>query len=220
MKRFEIDGVGLIIPEDQLNEPLVKSLEEGRYEHGERAAMQRHLRVSDRVLDLGAGSGLVSILAARVVGAANVVAVEASPAMQKALHRNLRRNGASRVRVVSAAVVGQAHEGDEVSFSVRGAFWASSIAESGTESVPAIRFLDLMDIVRPTFVMMDIEGGELALAGQEWPADVRMIVMEEHPALYPPGAGEEMFASLARAGFKRLKPRDKSGIVVLERRPG
>lgn len=229
MKSFDIGDITLIIPADQINDPLRAALEEGRYEGGERAAMAQFLRPDDRVLDLGAGAGLISILAARIVGGRNVVAVEASPKMQRALHRNLRRNGAGQVRVMSGAIVPDAHEGAEVGFAVRAAFWASAIAgetegKGRVEKVPAMRFGEVMEAARPTFVMIDIEGGELALSGEDWPETVRMIVMEVHPQIYPPEKLDAMMADFERAGFSEV-PREtatgkKSPVVVLQRRTG
>jgi SAM-dependent methyltransferase len=63
-------------------------------------ALRKRVRVGQRVLDLGAGSGVWAVLAARL-GAREVVAVEREPLLQPVIERLAHENGvAARVRVV------------------------------------------------------------------------------------------------------------------------
>lgn len=76
----------------------------GTAEHGTTRGCLRlidaNVRAGDRVLDVGAGSGILSIAAARL-GAREVVAIEGDPLACEALADNLRRNGVEeRVHVV------------------------------------------------------------------------------------------------------------------------
>jgi ribosomal protein L11 methyltransferase len=68
----------------------------GSGEHGStRAALtllERHLRPGDRVLDLGSGSGILSIAAVRL-GAARAVGIENDPDANPVAWRNAERNG-------------------------------------------------------------------------------------------------------------------------------
>lgn len=78
----------------------------GTAEHGTTRGCLRLLdgavRAGDRVLDVGAGSGILSIAAARL-GAREVVAIEGDPLACEAMAENLRRNAvAGRVRVVES----------------------------------------------------------------------------------------------------------------------
>ena len=57
-------------------------------------ALQEQVRHGDDVLDIGAGSGVLSIAAARL-GAARSVAVEIDPVAAQAAHRNVERNDCS-----------------------------------------------------------------------------------------------------------------------------
>jgi ribosomal protein L11 methyltransferase len=62
------------------------------------------VKPGDRVLDVGAGSGILAIAAARL-GAAEVVAIEADPLSCESLRENIERNGTDeRVRCVEAKV--------------------------------------------------------------------------------------------------------------------
>jgi ribosomal protein L11 methyltransferase len=78
----------------------------GTAEHGTTRGclrlLDRAVRTGDRVLDVGAGSGILAIAAARL-GAAEVVAIEADTLGCEALRENVARNGVSnRVRVVES----------------------------------------------------------------------------------------------------------------------
>jgi ribosomal protein L11 methyltransferase len=68
----------------------------GTAEHGTTRGclrlLQHALRPGDRVLDVGAGSGILAVAAA-LLGATDVVAVEGDPLACEALHENIVRNG-------------------------------------------------------------------------------------------------------------------------------
>ena len=78
----------------------------GTAEHGTTRGclrlLDRAVREADRVLDVGAGSGILAIAAARL-GAREVIAIEGDPLACEALGENVARNGVeARVRVVEA----------------------------------------------------------------------------------------------------------------------
>jgi ribosomal protein L11 methyltransferase len=59
-------------------------------------ALELSVRGGERVLDLGCGSGILSIIAARL-GAASVIAVDIEPIAAQAASENARRNGVARI---------------------------------------------------------------------------------------------------------------------------
>jgi len=80
----------------------------GTAEHGTTRGclrlLDRAVRPGDRVLDVGAGSGILAIVSV-LLGAASCVAIEADPLSCEALRENVERNGvADRVRCVEARV--------------------------------------------------------------------------------------------------------------------
>lgn len=80
----------------------------GTAEHGTTRGslrlLDRALSPGDRVLDVGAGSGILAIAAARL-GAAEVLAIEADPLAFEALLENVERNGVrDRVRCLAHRV--------------------------------------------------------------------------------------------------------------------
>lgn len=222
MAKFELDGITLRIPGKCLSPELEKALTSGRYESAESGALKRHLVAGDRVLDLGAGAGYVSAQAARVLGGANVVSVEASADMIEVLGRNLRQNGAKEATVLHGAVVADDHAGETVDFAVRPAFWASSIAEDGVpdairQSMPALRLSKLFADHRPSVVVMDVEGAEVALCQQVWPDHIRLLVMEIHTNRYPPANVQRIFDGLSRSGMTYMPWGSRGEVLVFQR---
>lgn len=222
MASFDIDGIKLRVPGHCLTDALVKALESGHYEWNEKAALKRHLTIRDKVLELGAGAGYLSILAAQIVGGANVTSVEANPSMMDVLRKNLDSNGARDTDLRHGAVVADDYGSDTVSFVMRDAFWASSIAEedapdSKLVTVPALRLSDLLEEVRPTVVTMDVEGGEVELSQQDWPDSVRLLIMEIHTQKYPPSTVKSIFDGLSRAGFTFMPWGTRGEVVTLQR---
>lgn len=222
MASFIIDGIKLRVPGHALNDELRRALETGHYEWNESAAIRQHARAGDTVLDIGAGAGYVSALAARAVGGENVVAVEASPVMLDVLRQNLDTNGARDTRLIHGAVVADKHAGDTVSFFVRAAFWASTIADENAPrdkltEVPALRLTALLDELRPSVVIMDVEGGELELCQQDWPDCVRLVVMEIHTKLYPPSGVKAIFDGMARNNMTYMPWGTRGEVVVFQR---
>jgi len=220
---FVRDGIVLDIPEDCLSGALVEALQSGRYEHSEAAALLRHLTARDRVLDIGAGAGFLSALAARVVGASMVTAVEANPHMQTALRRNLDQNGASATRLVHGAVVPDGFSHPLVRFHARTAFWAGAIARDDAQDhpravdVPAVKLGDLLAETAPSVVVMDVEGAEAELAGQSWPAHVRLIVLEIHMGQYGAAGIQRVFDGFSRSGLTYMPWGSRGETLVFQR---
>lgn len=222
MARFTLDGIKLRVPGKALTEPLKKQLENGHYEWNEALAIKRHAGPGDRVLDIGAGAGYISILAGRAAGPENVVSVEANPVMQQALRQNLDQNGAETTALVHGAVVPDNYDEDSVLFAARDAFWASGIADEETNpdvvvEVPALRLTDLLAEHKPTIVSMDVEGGELELCQQPWPDHVRLVIMEIHTAKYPPSAVKAIFDGMSKNNMTIMPWGTRGEVIVLQR---
>ncbi|WP_300513325.1 FkbM family methyltransferase [Aliiroseovarius sp.] len=219
---FNIDGIKLRVPGHCLTPPLTRALESGHYEWNEKAALKQHLEPGDRVLELGAGAGYLSILSAQRIGAENVTSIEANSAMLEVLRKNLDSNGARDVTLHHGAVVPDSHDGSVVRFHMREAFWASSVAGEGATpeqvvEVPALRLSGLLAEVQPTVVVMDVEGAEPELCEGDWPDCVRLLIMEIHTRLYSPARVKAMFDALSRSGFTYMPWGTRGEVVTLQR---
>lgn len=222
MARYEVHGVKLRVPGKAMNAELRQALEKGNYEWNERLALTRHITPEDRVLDIGAGVGFISSLAAQVVGGERLVSVEASPVLQDVLRSNLDENGARAARLIHAAAVPDSHEGKTVTFAVTGAFWASALAghETGQAemvTVPALKLSALLAEVQPTIVVMDVEGAEAEFCTQDWPDSVRLLILEIHTGKYPPSTVKKIFDGFSAQGFTIMPWGTRGEVITLQR---
>ncbi|MBV0890435.1 FkbM family methyltransferase [Paracoccus sp. Z118] len=207
-ERFTIDGALIEVPASALVPRLRGRLQDGGYEGHERALLRAHLRLGDRVLDLGAGAGMVSITAARIVGAGNVTSVEANPEMLRPLKRNLRRNIGAEGSVLHMAVVADGDKRDSVDLHVSPGFWSASTLPGrakGAAASYAVKARPLGKLIRraqANVLAMDVEGAEQQLLATPLPEQVRLLVIELHPALYGGAARDAILADLAGQGFR------------------
>ena len=135
--------------------------------------MSRFLREGDSFIDVGANIGIVSIIAARIVGEAGCVyAIEALPQTREALEKNIDLNKIQNIKVVAAALLDEDRT-VEIFASNDGNIGGSSISAVGDKaigiSVSGRSLNSLQDegiITKCDVMKMDIEGAEmLALRG-------------------------------------------------------
>lgn len=220
MTVFHVDGVRLEVPEDELGPGLRAKLESGRYEHAEANALVTHLEPGDRVLDLGAGCGYLTVLAAGIVGSDQVTAVEPNPALVPVIATNVAGNGVAPVRVLhGAAVRGQG--GGTVPLGLRPGFWAGStvrgVGQRGAVDVPALGLGPLLAQYRPTVLIADIEGAEADLFETPLPPPLRLAIVELHPTVYGAQGVAAVFSALAASGFAYCPRGSRGRLVVFQR---
>jgi FkbM family methyltransferase len=220
---FDVDGVSLEVPDAELGPGLRHALGTGLYEHREAHALSTHLKSSDRVLDLGAGCGYLSILAAGFVGPGRVAAVEPNPALLPVIAGNVARNDLAPITVLhGAAVPGEG--GGEVPLFRREGFWSGSTARGkgglrDSIEVPALGIGALFTDLRPTVLVADIEGAEEGLFDAGLPDPVRLAVIELHPAQYGARGIAAIFDAFSRSGFAYSPAGSRGRVVVFSRLP-
>ena len=221
MPSFSLRGLTLTLPDAALRGGLERALTSGRYEHQEADAILAHLVPGDRFMDLGAGIGFLCALAARVLGEAAVIGVEAVPETLALGRKTLAANGFAGVRLVHGAVTGKAT--GKVAFGQRPAFWASALqgphgwpANATVIEVPARPLAGLLARFRPTILCCDIEGAELEVLATPL-TGVRLVVVELHPGIYGPEGVTAVDKSLVAQSFV-TEPLGAKGATVVYRR--
>jgi FkbM family methyltransferase len=215
---LEIHGISLPFVRSVITPAIERPIRRGRYEAGERALLASVLRPEDRVLDLGAGLGLVSASAARI--AAHVTAVEANPALLPIVEETWRLNGIRTARLLHGVVAGSG--GGTVPFYLRADFWASSLdagprAHVGMAEVRRIALGELLAEVRPTVLSCDIEGGEIGLFDAVDLSGLRAVVIELHPKVYGEEGAARVRAALARQGLHPVRQEKPSSVALFLR---
>jgi len=215
--RVSVDGVDLELDDSWATPSVREGIYTGSYEAPERRVLRRTLRPDDRYMELGAGIGLLITCACRVVGADNVVGYEANPDLARVARETARRN-AFDAKIVNA-VLGE--RSGETDFYVRREFWDSSLRPSSDAKqirVPLRSFGGALADFRPTYLMLDIEGGEIDLLTHPLPATVRAVCVEVHPAVVSDGAIDDLVVKLIADGFSLIFSESDGVTAFFERR--
>jgi FkbM family methyltransferase len=180
------------------------------YEPLEIAALQSTLNEQDVVMELGAGLGFLATYASKRIGSERVFTYEANPALEPLIRDTFAVNGVTPT--LQLCVLGQS--AGERKFFTDDDFRASSTVPSGEHQreirVAVKRFDDELERIRPTFLIVDIEGGEYDLV--QWSSfdGIRKILIEVHENAIGLAGIEAVRSTLARAGFA-MDPRLSKG---------
>lgn len=200
---------------------IERPMRNNRYEGGECANLRRILRPGDRVLELGAGVGLLSTVAALIPGIESVTTIEANPDLIPLIRETHLLNGVNTVDLRNG--VATAEDGPEIDFYLRPDFWASSMepdsrAYSRKVSLRRWGLKELIAEVNPTVIVSDIEGGEMGLFDGADLSGVRAMVVEFHPKVYGEDGLARILAALAAKGLTlAAENKEDSTVQLLER---
>jgi FkbM family methyltransferase len=181
-----LDGVRVITARSSLPRRQARPIYKGTYEAPERAIVQRLLAKGDRVLEGGACLGVVSMIAAKIVGAENIVSYEPFPRSFELLQQNLKLNGLA-IRCKQGAL---AATGGTIRFYVSdNPLGNSAVYRDGrsTIEVPAFGIAEAAAEISANTLLLDIEGAETEVIAAAPLQQFDKISMEVHPAV----TGEE-----------------------------
>ena len=213
---ISIHGIQLPIPDDS-SEQYRKSLYRERHERRLALMIAAKLQPEDIVLEMGSGRGCLSTLCAKTIGSDRVFTFEANPALIPFIQSVYSLNAVSPK--LENAAVGTA-EGT-VSFYVNNARSDSSslLDEAGKGEEIQTRQVDvnkLLSVIKPTFLVVDIEGAEDSVLRAAKLDGVRIIALELHKHL-----GEECIANLIATikaqGFNEHRRLSTSGRKLFDR---
>lgn len=211
---LETQGVRVRTGKDDIPEALRIGLFKGRYEDAECMLAERILSPGSRVLEIGTGIGLISLVATRIAGQGNVLSCEANPKMEETIRANYALNGWEpnlRMHAVTA-------DGRDVTFFRNDNVISSSVYERDTESteitVPSVAVDTLIHEHRPSAILMDVEGAELELLKTADLAGVQSLIIEMHPHIIGDAAVEDIVQTLAGQGFRVAECQRKTYLIT------
>jgi FkbM family methyltransferase len=194
-------GIELPVKHRLISEGIAKQIFFGEYESKEIDIISRRLEPTDRVMEVGAGIGFLSAFCASKVGSENVFAYEANPELLEVIRTTYARNHLSP----SISNVFLADEEGECDFYVHDEFWASSsVVSSNTSrkiSVRKVKLNEEIHRVAPTFLIVDIEGGEKEFFGIIDLTGIRKVCVETHPGVLTDKDISDIFQILFQNGF-------------------
>ncbi len=200
-KTTTLDGLRLICDPSRVHRSVATAIIKGSYEAPERVLVRAALRPGDKVVEVGTGVGVVSLLCNRLAGPGNVTSFEANAALEPVIRDNFALNGLEpRLRLRAVTV-----DGTPISFFRNENVVSSSIYDRGlaaqkvtVESEPINRVLAEE---QATVLVMDVEGAEIDLLGRADLSGLREIIVELHPHIVGDTATEAMIASICAQGF-------------------
>jgi FkbM family methyltransferase len=202
-----------------------RSFYRGDHERDEREIVARHLGADDIVLELGAGMGLVTIECCRRIGSERIFTYEANPTLEPLLRRNFSLNGVSprlEMRMVSLDAGPQDFfVADRFVLSSRHA--AATAQKNGTSTRTRIDSIPLAEVlaeVRPSFLIVDIEGGEADLAAESVSlAGVNKLCIEMHPHIIGDDGVSRVASALIAKGFRLCVGESRGAVLFFSRSP-
>ncbi len=204
--------LGLKVPQSPfLNANRIQRIEAARYEGQEIKGALHVVQESDRVLEVGAGIGVVSGVVALNAKPEKVLSFEANPALVPTIQMLHKINGLEgRVELRNQVLYAGEGRPETMPFYVHESYLGSSLIErkgrsAQTVDVPTVAMEEVIAELNPTVLIMDIEGGELALL-EVMPLDpFRAIVIEFHPGAYEIAGMRRCKTILREAGFQKVE---------------
>ncbi|MCF6232650.1 MAG: FkbM family methyltransferase [Rhodobacteraceae bacterium] len=184
---IESNGIKIPFVPHIITPKIERPMRNNRYEKGECELLRAILRPGDRVLEFGAGVGLISSVAALVDGVEAVTAIEANPDLIPVIRETHALNNVKTVDLRNGVIV--ASDRKRAPFYLRADFWASSMepesrAYEKKKHLPCYSIHALITETRPSVIICDIEGGEMGLFDEADLSQVRAMVVEFHPKVY------------------------------------
>lgn len=196
----ELAGVKIPIVQ-QLTDNICAAIYAGYYERAELSTFRKKLESQDIVLEVGAGIGFLSSYCSSAIGSGNVFAYEANPEMEKLIRSVYRANQVQPA--LKIGVLGK--QAGTTTFYVTRDFWASSLLPPPGSyeevSVPVYDLNEEVHKINPTFLLMDIEGGEYDLIRIIDFHTIRKISAELHTDVLGQDRIDEIKAVMDHAGF-------------------
>jgi FkbM family methyltransferase len=205
---------------------LVRKINKGRYEKEEIAGALHLVKSTDRVLECGAGIGIVGTSVAHNCKPQKILSFEANPHLIKVIEATYRQNGVDdRISVIHGALIAGEDIPEDIEFNVSKRFAFSSLDTSQRElsetiRVPVHDFAKVKSDFRPTALLMDIEGGELGFLEAADLDGIDVIVMEFHPDVYGTEGMERCKALIRQAGLEPVARRSTETVWAAMRTAG
>ena len=216
---------GIEVPEaPHLGERIVQNINDEAYERREILCALAIITKKDRVVEMGAGAGVVGAIVARNCKPERMVSFEANHLLIEhidALYRHNKLTGTIEVR--NQIVLSQTEPPESVGFYIRGNFLGSGMEitkgrrQATHVSVPVVAWDDVKEEVQPTVLLMDIEGAEREFFRDADLSGLHSIIVELHRHIYHRPGMNEIRQSLGERGFTQNRELSRGGVFVFAR---
>ena len=155
------NGVLLITKHSMISKGIQKQIFFSEYEAKEIDIIKNRISSGDIVMEVGAGIGYISAYCSKIAGEDKVFAYEANPALIELILLTHKANNLSPTVTNALLAKGEG----EHEFYIEEDYWASSTIKISKEAkkitVPQKDINIEIERIQPTFLVIDIEGGEI-----------------------------------------------------------
>ena len=201
VKTVTIDGIRVVSDMAFVTKEIRNALYKEQYEDGELALVSAAIGPRDRVLEIGAGIGLISMACAKRCGAENLISYEANPGLEAVIRKNQALNGLyPELRMRAVAVTA-----GETKFYFNDNIFSSSLVDrdfGGEAVVHCDCFADVIAEFKPTAMVIDVEGAEVDLIPSVDLSGVEKIIIELHPHIVGQEKIDALIAHFLAEGFE------------------
>jgi FkbM family methyltransferase len=196
---------------------IEQAISHGAYERDELRLIGMVLSPSDVVLEIGAGLGVVSAYCAKRVGPGRVFAFEANPDLEPMIRETYALNGVEATLEMCAV---RATAGRVTLYRSKHLVSSSIVhrnAASSAIEVPGKSLGYLVEKIRPTLLIADVEGAESELFDRAQLPGVSKIVLELNERLIGQARARQVRGALLALGFREDPGLSSRDHLVLRR---
>ena len=213
---------GVAVPHSPFLTPTrIARIDTARYEGEEIAGALALVRPGDRVLELGAGLGIVGAVVGLNRAPERVVSFEANPDLIPHIRALHDLNGLTgRMDLRHAVLMAGADLPATARFHLHASYLGSSLTGQGRSvEVPVQDWADVVADLRPEALLCDIEGGEADLLAAADLSGLRAVVVEFHPRVYGVPAMRGLKRRLRDAGLRPVAALSSRTVWAASRDP-
>ena len=182
---------------------VLRFIDNNKYERSEISIIKNTLENNDIVLELGTGIGFVSAFCAKKIGDKNVFTFEANIYLKPIINELYKRNKVSPT--LTFAMLGEVDTYEKFHRN-KNSFLASSSQKNRNEEYEAVTVLrkDINKVIKeicPTYLIMDIEGGEYDIFKLINFYTIKKIQFELHPLILDRDKINSIFNRLRESNF-------------------
>lgn len=211
----DVEGIRMRI-DPRMSSYQVNKLLCGRHTRHERQLVVHRLEPDDIVMELGGGIGMLAIACAQKIGGDRVHSYEANPTMESLIRDNYSLNQVNpQIKMCMLD-----REPGSCTFYVSEHFARSSAYQldaQGTttaHSVPVESLNDEIGRIKPTVLIMDVQGSEGELLSFADLSNVRKLLVEVHSNILGISRVNELRRNLRKQGFVETERAGQSFFYV------
>lgn len=200
-----------ILDTPHLRPGMRERIEVARYEGPEIEASMEHIPQGARIVEFGAGVGIVGAVATKNCKASALLSFEPNHRLIPSIEALYRANRMlSKTEVRNALVLSEPDAPTSVNFVLRSNFLGSGLQAKGhpdrieNVQVPVERWEDVKSSFKPTAILMDIEGAEREFFRHADLTGIDTIILETHRKLYARAGMMEIKRSIFNQGFEQV----------------